>query len=144
MGTQPVWWTAGADELVTVELPDDQRELLIQGLIQWGGPTRPTDAVARAMGFADSDAIHREGSRLRTALRDKRPLSVRDWARVVVAAEFVFASHYYGAGTDWEAVTGWTDEETLHLLRAVQRTFAGLRAPPRRGGLPRSDPLADP
>jgi hypothetical protein len=88
---------------VTVELPEDQRELLIRALIQWGGPSRPTDTLARAMGFVNRDAIHAEGDRLRTALREKRPMSMRDWARVLVATEFVFASSYYGAAGDWEA-----------------------------------------
>ena len=68
-------------------------------------------------------------------------MSKRDWARALVATEIGFASSYYGARTDWEIVTGWSDERTLSVLRNLQRTLAGLRAPPRRHS--ERDPLVD-
>ncbi len=108
------------------------------------GRSDPADRRNRAryMGFADAEAIHREGDRLRSALRERRPMSKRDWARVLVATEVVFASAYYGAAWDWTAVTGWSDEQTLSVLRALQRTFVGLRAPSRHGR-DEQDALAD-
>ena len=42
---------------VTVDLTADERELLAQGLLQWGGPAAPTDALAAAMGFVDVPAL---------------------------------------------------------------------------------------
>ena len=138
----PVWWTAGPDDLVEVDLPDDQRTLMIRALIEWGGPTRPTDALARAMGFASREALHSEKKRIRGALAEREPMSKRDWARALVATEFVFASSYYGAAGDWEAVTSWTDEQTLPVLRALQRTLGGLRAPSHRMRDREEDPLA--
>jgi hypothetical protein len=138
----PVWWTAGPDDLVEVDLPEDQRTLIIRAFIEWGGPTRPTDAVARAMGFASREAIHSEGKRIRAALAEHEPMSKRDWARALVATEFVFASYYYGAAGDWEDVTPWTDEQTLLVLRALQRSLGGLRAPTRPMLDREEDPLA--
>lgn len=125
------WSEIDSEELVAVELPDDARELTIEALHQWGGPTRPTDALARAMGFVNRQALHTEGRRLRAALNEREPLSKRDWARVLVATEFVFASAYYGAAGDWADLSGWSDSESLRRLRALQRHLAGLRAPPR-------------
>jgi hypothetical protein len=142
MTDPPVWWTAGPDDLVEVELPDDQRALMIRAFIEWGGPTRPTDALARAMGFASREEIHSEGKRIRATLAEGEPMSKRDWARALVATEFVFASYYYGAAGDWEAVTTWTDEQTLPVLRGLQRTLGGLRAPTRRMLEREADPLA--
>ena len=143
MSGKPIWWKASPDDHVSVELPEDQRTLLIYGLTQWGGPTRPTDALARAMGFANTEAIHCEGRRIRTALREHRSLTKRDWARALVATEIVFASSFFGAAGDWEAVTPWTDERTLRVLRGLQRTLGGLRAPPRSADDGREDdPLA--
>jgi hypothetical protein len=140
---RPTWWDIGPDELAAVPLPDEQRDLMVQALHQWGGPTRPTDTLARAMGFANREAIHREGRRIREALAERQPLTMRDWARALVATEFVFASSYYGAAGDWEAVTGWTDEQTLPVLRALQHTLGGLRAPSRHGSAEQKDPFAE-
>jgi hypothetical protein len=141
MTDRPPWWDTEPDALVAVDLPDEQRQLMIQAAIEWGGPTRPTDALARAMGFRDSKAIHHELKRIRTALTDGHPLCKRDWARALVATEFVFASSYYGAAGDWEIVTGWSDQYTLDVLRGLQRSLGGLHAPPRRDD--RNDPFAD-
>ena len=140
---KPIWWEIGPDDIVAVDLPDEQRELMIKALSLWGGPTRPTDTIARAMGFANADAIEGDGERLRTALGERRGVSMRDWARALVATEIVYGSSYYGAGTDWDCVTGWSDEHTLPVLRSLQRSLGGLRAPPRHiGGL--QDPFAEP
>ena len=49
---------------MAVDLPDEQRELLICGLREWGGPAYATDVLARAMGFIGVEALYREGARL--------------------------------------------------------------------------------
>jgi hypothetical protein len=126
------WWEVEPDEVVDVELSGDERDLLRQGLLQWGGPTRPTDAVAQVIGFSDVETMHRDGERLRQLLRDGTPLSKRDWQRALVATEIVWASNFYGAAGDWEIVAaGWDDQRTLQTLRQLQRRLAGLRAAPR-------------
>jgi hypothetical protein len=127
------WWDLGPDEVVDVPLGDDERELLAEGLHQWGGAARPTDAVARLIGFDDVDTMHAEGKRIRQLLRAGGPLTKLDWQRALVALEIVWASNFYGAANDWEAVAaGWTDARTLDTLRSIQHQLAGLRAPPRR------------
>ena len=141
MTDQPSWWDIGPDDVVAVDLPDEQRELLIRGLREWGGPAYATDVLARAMGFISVEALYREGARVQAALREREAMSKRDWARALVATEICFASSYYGAGCDWAIVTGWSDEHTVSVLRDLQRNLAGLRAPPRHR--PELDPLAD-
>ena len=117
---------------MTLKRLSDERELLWQGLHQWGGPTRPTDAIASVIGFEDVETLHRDGDWIRHLLREGRPLTKIDWARALIAVEIVWASNYYGAAGDWEIVSGWSDEQTLRSLRSIQRKLAGLRPPPRR------------
>lgn len=127
------WWDLEPDEVVNVPLAEEERELLAEALHQWGGPTRPTDAVARVIGFNDVETMHSEGRRIRQLLREGGSLTKLDWQRALVALEIVWASNFYGAANDWEGVTvGWPDERTLPTLRSIQRQLAGLRAPPRR------------
>ena len=129
------WWEIDPDAVVDAPLSDEERELLAEGLHQWGGPTRPTDALARVIGFDDVETMHAEGRRIRQQLRQGVALTKLDWRRALVALEFVLASNFYGAAGDWEIVAGgWSDERTLQTSRSIQRRLAGLRAPPRRVG----------
>ena len=125
-------WEIGPEEVIDPRLSVEERELLWQGLLQWGGPTRPTDAIARVIGFSSVDGMFDEMKPIQEGLKGGRPLAKRDWERALVATEIVFASNYYGAAGDWEIVTGWDDERTLRVLRGIQRKLAGFRAPPRR------------
>lgn len=106
-------------------LSADERDLLAHGLAQWGGPGHATDALARVMGFDDVEGLHREGDRIALALRSGAGLPPADLARALIATEFVFASDYYGAGRDWQAVTGFSDTDTVKRLREVQRKVIG-------------------
>jgi hypothetical protein len=124
-------WEIRPDELVDPGLSTEERELLWQGLHQWGGPTRPTDAVARVIGFSSVDVMHAEKRPIIDRLKEGQPLVKRDWERALVATEIVFASYFYGAAGDWEIVTGWDDDRTLRVLRGIQRKLGGFRAPPR-------------
>jgi hypothetical protein len=109
-----------------VALSPDERDLLAHGLDHWGGPAHPTDALARVMGFENREILYREGDRIAEQLRSGASLSAADLARALIATEFVFASDYYGAGWDWESVTGFSDEDTIKRLRGVQRKLIGL------------------
>jgi len=106
--------------------------VLTAGLTEWGGPARCTDQLAAAMDFGSVDELGQESARLVQALRASAPLSARDWTRVLVATEFVFASDVFGSGVDWSATTGLGDEETVRLLRGLQRKLrrAGAVEPP--------------
>jgi hypothetical protein len=127
------WWDLGPDDAVDIALGEEERELLAEGLHQWGGAARPTDALARLIGFNDVETMHSDGRRIRKLLREGGSLTKLDWQRALVALEIVWASNFYGAANDWEAVAaGWTDARTLQTLRSIQHQLAGLRAPPRR------------
>lgn len=108
------------DELVAVDLTDEQRQVLTNGLRQWGGPAQGTDTLAMALGWGGVADQHEQARRLCAALADGRPLTVRDWTRTLLATEVVFVSDIVGAGTEWQAVTGLDDEWTLGVLRELQ------------------------
>ncbi|WP_409464828.1 hypothetical protein [Amycolatopsis sp. GA6-003] len=112
-----------SEELVSVELADDEREVLRRGLAEWGGPASCTEALAVAMGFRSVADLLEDGRRLRTALAASEPLSPQDWRRVVAATEIVFASDVFGSGLDWSITTGFSDEQTINILRRLQRTI---------------------
>lgn len=108
------------------ELSASERDLLAHGLGQWGGPAKATNALAQVMGFENVEGLYREGDRIADELRRGGSLSAADLARALIATEFVFASDYYGAGWDWENVTGLSDGDTIKSLREVQRKLIGI------------------
>ncbi|WP_218000839.1 hypothetical protein [Nocardia testacea] len=65
--------------------------------------------------------LHEQEQRLRSALTSNRPLSVADWRRTLVATEFAFASDVFGSGVEWPTTTGLSDEESIRILRRLQR-----------------------
>lgn len=83
------------------------------------------------MGFVSTEDLWRgEGRRLREALDGGEPLTRSQWRKAVLATEIVFASDVVGSGWDWSITTGLSDEETIKLLRVVQRKVArALRMP---------------
>jgi hypothetical protein len=114
--------------LINVELRDDERQLLRAALLEWIGPARPTEPLVIAMGFTGLDSFSGDVMRLRSALERHDALSDRDWRRVLIAAEIGFASDVVGSGLDWPTTTGFSDTETIALLRAVQRKMPRCRA----------------
>ena len=110
--------------MVSVELTSEERELLRSGLLEWGGPARPTAELARAIGFVDLDDLWAQCQRLRELLAENQPLSRADWRRTLLATEIVFASDVLGSGVDWSSTSGLADDDTIRLLRAVQRKLA--------------------
>ncbi|WP_459545822.1 hypothetical protein [Nocardia sp. X0981] len=116
------------DDLVAIELSEDEREVLRHGLGEWGGPAHCTEALAAAMDFRSVQDLYEQARRLRSALKSNEPLSARDWRRTLVATEFAFASDIFGSGPDWSITTGLPDEETVRILRRLQRKLGrGLR-----------------
>lgn len=110
---------------MSIQLTEDERELLVAGVGQWGGPARPTNELAVALGFADVSDFYAETRRLAQALGERTDLSSGDAVRALVATEIVFASDVLGAGVEWETVTGLSDEETISILRRLQRKLVG-------------------
>ncbi len=109
---------------MAIELSAAEREVLRRGLGEWFGPARCTEALAVAMGFLSVDDLREQEKRIRSALVANEPLSGRDWRRALVATEFVFASDVFGSGVEWSITTGLGDEETIHILRGLQRKLA--------------------
>ncbi|MFD4352375.1 hypothetical protein ACFWPX_07435 [Nocardia sp. NPDC058518] len=113
-----------SDPLVAIELSEAEREVLRRGLGEWFGPARCTEALAIAMDFLSVADLREQERRIRSALAANEPLSGRDWRRALVATEFVFASDVFGSGVEWSTTTGLRDEETIHILRRLQRKLA--------------------
>lgn len=76
------------------------------------------------MGFQNMADLFEQGRRLRSALAGGEPLNAEDWRRTVVASEIVFASDVFGSGVEWSITTGLSDEETIKILRRLQRKIA--------------------
>jgi hypothetical protein len=115
------------EELISLEMTERERALLVRGLTEWGGgPAQASPQLAVAMGFTGvEDLVRGDGLRIQDAFRHHRPLSRTDWNRALLATEIAFASNVMGSGSDWEITSGWSDEETIWLLREVQSTIPG-------------------
>lgn len=113
---------------LNVVLSADEREFLIQGLVQWGGPATCTDDIARVIGFSGEADFRAGAKRIVGMLREASPMSGEDWTRALVATELVYASDRYGAGVEWETVSGWGDVESIHMLRGLQRRLVAVGA----------------
>jgi hypothetical protein len=115
------------EQALQIDLTDDERSLLRAGLVEWWGPTRPTDALAVAMGFADVEDLSDQVRRLMTAVEGRQPLTMEDWRRVLLATEIAFVDDVFGSGLDWRITTGFADELTITMLRTLQRKMPRWR-----------------
>lgn len=104
-------------------LTSRHRTLLRQGVIQWGGPAQCTDDIARVLGYPDSVAFFADQSRLLTLLNSSDVIGKTDLRCAILATEIVFVSDIIGAGIEWATVSGFSDEETLQILREAQREY---------------------
>ena len=118
-----------ASEPIRVELTDDEREVLLQGLGQWGGPAELSDPMAVAMGFASRADFSAAAGHLSALLEEGAALSRVEWRQVLLATEIAFVSDVVGAGWEWQTVTGLDDDFTLRTLRGLQRRLPALLAP---------------
>jgi hypothetical protein len=114
-------------EPIHVQLTADERAVLRAGLLDWGGPARPTDAFATAMGFTDAAALPNEARALWQQIDRSSSLAAADWRRVLLAVEVVFVSDVVGSGLDWRFTTGFSDAETIGVVRGLQRKLPRWR-----------------
>jgi hypothetical protein len=114
-------------ELIHVQLTADERVVLRAGLLDWGGPARPTDAFATAMGFTDAAALPKEAWALWQQIDRSSSLTAEDWRRVLLAVEIVFVSDVVGSGLDWRFTAGFSDAETIGVVRGLQRKLPRWR-----------------
>jgi hypothetical protein len=107
---------------VAVELDQDERYMLMHGVLDWGGPAYGSDALAVAMGFHSIDQVSDEAVHIVDAINRNLPLSVRDWTRALVGTEFAFIGTVLGTACDqWTTINGDTEEHWFHILRRLQR-----------------------
>ena len=112
---------------VKERLTRKEKEVLREGIFQWEGPAWMTDEVATMIGYESASAFYADSGRLKRKVALGR-LSPIDARRALVATEVAFASDVIGAGVEWETVTGLDDDETLRLLRELQRKLIKLYA----------------
>jgi hypothetical protein len=108
--------TAGG--LVDVDLADDERWLLLAGLMEYGGPAAGAAVLAPLVGEKSVDAFFQLTDRLSLAIKNGQPLSGLDWTRALVLTEICWASDVLGAGIEF--ATNMSDERALPALRALQ------------------------
>lgn len=116
------------------DLTNQERQLLMSGINEWGGPSRCNDSMARAMGFESVKNLFEETVRVREHLRLGEAMSTSDWARVLGATEVCFSSSI-GSRTDWSVTTGFSDHETIELLRGLQHKLIDVSEAMRGGDL---------
>ena len=107
--------------MVRLELTADEVLMLTESLTGWAGPARGTDSLAVTMGFSSLEHGLQEGPRVARAIGAGQALTVRNWTRALVAAEFAFASDVLGWGGEWTVIQGGTDSYWLGVLRGLQR-----------------------
>jgi hypothetical protein len=78
------------------------------------------------MGFVDVRDLLTASKRIGDAIAQGTPVTASDLRRALVATEILFSSDVFGAGVEWETVTGLSDQETISLLRTLQRKIVGV------------------
>jgi hypothetical protein len=110
-----------------VVLDDGERRFLRAALLDWGGPARPTDELAAAMGFSSAESLSGEARALWKQIEARETLTKEEWRRVLLAVEIVFASDVMGSGLDFRFTSGIPDEEAIKILRSLQRKLPRWR-----------------
>jgi hypothetical protein len=108
-----------AGEPVGVELSDDERQLLLTGLMEYGGPGAGATVLAPLVGAQGLDEFFELTDRLSASIRGGEPLSGLDWTRALVLTEICWASDVLGAASEFGS--NMSDERALAALRSLQR-----------------------
>jgi hypothetical protein len=106
-------------DLADVDLTDDERRLLLAGLMEYGGPAAGAGVLAPLVGAKSVDAFFQLTDRLSAAIKNGQPLSGLDWARALMLTEICWASDILGAASEFDA--NLPDERALPALRSLQR-----------------------
>jgi hypothetical protein len=118
-----------------MSLSAEEMQLLREGLMEWSGPARCTEEFAVAMGYSGATELPGQCRSIRDALVAGEDLEPMDWARALLATEIAFASDVVGSGYEWSTTTGWSDEQTVKVLRSLQRKLVRTVAPLVGNGL---------
>jgi len=99
---------------------DDMCDFLLMALRVWGGPGRSSDHFARSLGFADKTAFHSKCYGFIEALESGKGLDFSDMSVAISLARVAVFDDYYGAGSEWATVTGFSSEEANVMLIALE------------------------
>jgi hypothetical protein len=94
--------------------------------MEWERSEGNRDVVARLLEFDDRAALRSDVRRLADLIGSGGPMSRRDCRRLLLATELAFASETLGWSRDWSADTGFTDLDTITMLRGIQEKLAGI------------------
>ena len=64
--------------------------------------------------------------RISRKLRSEEHLTPDEVLFALVSTEIIFASDRWGAGVEWEIVAGYSDMESISMLRSLQRKLVGI------------------
>ncbi|WP_433731906.1 DUF2716 domain-containing protein [Actinoplanes sp. CA-051413] len=103
-----------------------ERLLLRFGMTEWERPDGDREAVVDLLGYRDRNALRSDVPRLVGLLDALRPVSRRECRRLLLATELAFASETLGWSRDWTSDTGFTDRDTITVLRGIQEKLAGI------------------
>jgi hypothetical protein len=121
--------SAGEADLNVIDLTDREREFMWRLPLEWNGSASKKPPPFEVLGLGEDDP-QQFGvllGRLYDAVKERTPLSDLDWARVMFLTKITWASSLLGAGSDFEIITGISDEEGIHLLGAPQRKIGRSR-----------------
>ncbi len=105
-------------QLVPIDLTDEERELMVLALNEYGGPAKHAyQLLCSVVGQSTKSEWTHLRHQLMEAIENKEPLSDLDWARALFLTEVSFASDLAGAGLDLER---GADERRLGVLRSLQ------------------------
>lgn len=108
------------DNNINFDLSNEERELLRLGVLQWIGPSTPTEELAQAIGFEGTRDLFDQTPRIHDAIKKGDSLPPEDWTRALLSAEINFSSHLFGCGEHWTACTAISDEDAIRVLRSLQ------------------------
>lgn len=120
---------------ISYDLTEEEATVLGQGLLQWGGPARPTRELAAALGWTSVSDLLNGSQLLRRRIQAAEGLSALEWTQALAAAEIAFASDVFGAGYEWQTCTGLDDAMTLRVMRGLQRKLVEAFGPTVGNGL---------
>jgi hypothetical protein len=108
-----------SSDAVDVELTDDERLLLLSGVMEYGGPAKGAPVLAPTVGATSVDEFNQLTDRLYAAIRAEEPMPPLDWVRALALTEICWASDVLGAASDF--TTNMSDARALAALRSLQR-----------------------
>jgi hypothetical protein len=108
--------------VVGIELTDEERELMVLALNEYGGTAQHTyQLLCPVLGLSNLDEWARLVNRLEEAVRNNQPLSDLDWARAMFLTDISFGSTLVGSGLRFGRSA---DEYWFGILRSVQEKIS--------------------